>query len=131
MSLLKKNRGVRMPMQKPKPPKVGCPFCFEWLPPPQTRHDLYNPEGTECGQCECGAYFVIDATGRSGGQALLDAQVLICDGDLERALAIDCEKELEIKTRNLREVTTRKGRVIHGHAYLQPKVWAVRRRSSS
>jgi hypothetical protein len=70
--------------------------------------------------------FVLDETGKSGGQALLDALALACDGDLDRALRLDSEKDYELKTKPLRESRFR----IQGHSYLAPKVWALRLKGS-
>jgi hypothetical protein len=124
LSLLKK-RPPR-PFSGPAPPRIGCPFCWEWLPPARTLSDVFSAEGCQGGRCGCGAFFVLDLTGRSGGQALLDAQVLACDGDLERALKLDANRDFEVKTRGLREAAGKHGRQIAGHGYLEPKVWALK-----
>ena len=49
--------------------RVGCPFCWEWIPTPTQEKDVFSPEGCLGGRCTCGAVFVIDETGRLGGQA--------------------------------------------------------------
>ncbi len=54
--------------------RVGCPFCWEWIPKPEQMIAVFSGDGCLGGRCSCGAGFVIDETGHSGGQALLDAQ---------------------------------------------------------
>ncbi len=124
VSLLKK-RPVQ-PLEGPTPYKIGCPFCWEWLPPARKRRDVFSADGCEGGQCQCGAFFVLDVTGRSGGQALMDAQVMACDGDLDRALKLDSNRDFEVKTRNLREAMGKHGRRVVVRGYLEPKVWALK-----
>ncbi|MBN1654416.1 MAG: hypothetical protein JXA30_11660 [Deltaproteobacteria bacterium] len=124
MSLLKKKRAPARPRAITL--RIGCPFCFEWLPAAETRYDLFSVEGCQGGRCQCGAAFVVDETGRLGGQALLDAQLLACDGDMERALKLDANKDFEVKTRNLREAVGKGGRPLSGHGYLEPKIWAIK-----
>lgn len=124
MSLLKKK--AVPPLDRPAFPKIGCPFCWEWLPPAQQQRDVFSPDGCEGGRCQCGAFFVVDVTGRSGGQALLDAQAVACNGDLDRALKLDSNRDFEIKTRSLREAAGKHGRRFAGHGYMEPKVWAIK-----
>jgi hypothetical protein len=102
--------------------RVGCPFCFEWIPAPKRTFDVYSPEGAKGGRCQCGAVFVVDETGKSGGLALLDAQTLLCDGDTERAIQLETDVHVEVKTRDF----VSPGAAHRGHSYLTPKVWFVR-----
>jgi len=106
--------------------KVGCPFCYEWLPDPELRFDVYSGEGARGGRCECGAFFVVDETGKAGGQALMDVRVLAAGGDLEKAMQLDSEKDFELKTKVIKPSSRRYADRIPGHAYMQPKVWAIR-----
>jgi len=92
--------------------------------------EVYSGEGALGGRCSCGAVFVLDETGRSGGQALMDAQTLACDGDLDRALKLDPKRDLEVKTKMIREQISRSGPSLPGHSYLQPKVWAIKLKDS-
>ena len=124
MSLLKTRPSA--PLDAPAFPKIGCPFCWEWLPPARTRRDVYTADGCEGGQCQCGAFFVLDVTGRSGGRALLDAQVMACDGDLDRALRLDANRDFEVKTRSLQETMGKHGRGVVVRGHLEPKVWALK-----
>ena len=96
------------------------------IPTAETSFDSFSGEGCKGGRCECGAVFVVDETGRSGGQALFDAQVMACDGDTERALNLDANRDFEVKTRNLRESIGKNGKPLYGHGYMEPKVWAIK-----
>ena len=111
--------------------KIPCPFCDQIFPPFRQLDEVFTGEGCLGGLCECGAAFVVDATGKSGGQALLDAQALVCQGDLDRAIAIDSNTELEIKHVAYQIPASRlAGRNPRGMALL-PKLWVVRLRKQS
>jgi hypothetical protein len=122
--LLKKKK--KRELKTAPPPRVGCPFCLEWLPPPKQIDNVFSPEGCSGGHCACGAVFVVDETGRLGGQALLDAQALLCAGDMTRALALDASKDIEVKNRQYQEPT----RGFAAHAFKpvgsRTKLWAIR-----
>jgi len=107
-------------------PKIGCPFCWEWMPQPKRLTGVFSSDACG-GQCnECGAVFVVDETGKSGGQALLDAQALFAKGDLDRAMTLRDGVDFELKTRDyLREAITTSG-YVEGHSHLQPKAWVIR-----
>ena len=64
-----------MPRHRQQRP-LRCPFCREEVERPELRFDLYTPEGSLAGACSCGALYVVDDTGRQGGQAVLDLQAL-------------------------------------------------------
>ena len=69
--------------QRGEPP--ACPFCAAALPRPRPRTS--NPASRlPGGRCACGACFVVDPTGRNGGQALLEALEDACGGDRDRSL---------------------------------------------
>ena len=53
------------------------------------------PGAATGGRCRCGAHFVLDITGRLGGEALLDLLALLEDGDLDRALALQADVDYE------------------------------------
>jgi hypothetical protein len=106
-------------------PKVGCPFCFQWLPAPKSLHEMHVLDSPG-GRCACGAYFVVDVTGRSGGQALLDLQTLACGGDLDLALKLREDEDFELKSKPVRDQPNSRGRVVQGHSYMQPRVWALK-----
>lgn len=68
--------------QRGEPP--ACPFCGAALPRPKRRPG--NLASLLPGaRCACGATFVVDPTGRNGGQALLEALEDACGGDRARS----------------------------------------------
>lgn len=118
------------PSKKRKPlrsiaPRVGCPFCWEWLPTPTRQRDTYSQESLG-GRCECGAWFVVDETGKSGGQALLDVQTLACGGDVERAMKLRENEDYELQSKPIDYQTSSGSVAVRGHSYMQPRVWALR-----
>lgn len=76
-------------IRRSRQPKVNCPSCGAVIDRPGHRSDGYGADGCLGGRCSCGAVYVIDETGRSGGQAVLDVLALLCDGDLDAALALE------------------------------------------
>jgi hypothetical protein len=106
--------------------RVGCPFCWEWIPTPKTVFEAFSADGCLGGRCSCGAAFVVDETGRAGGQALLDAQALVCDGDLDRALKLSSGADYDVQTRPYHGPTATVAGRRRGHGYMQPKVWFIK-----
>ncbi len=129
MPIVRKKRKSR---RKPTPPeiRVGCPFCWEWVPAPETHFHVFSADGCEGGRCSCGAFFVVDRTGKSGGQARLDAQALACQGDLDRALALRPGDDFDVKTRKLTPETGSRRPVATGHSYLEPQAWFLKLKGS-
>lgn len=71
---------------------AACPFCEARLPRPKPRP--HNPISLlPGGACACGAVFVVDPTGRNGGQALLEALEDACGGDRERSLRLERDRD--------------------------------------
>jgi hypothetical protein len=129
LGLLKKKRksshGRTAARRLPKL-QIGCGFCWEWLPLPRSCREVFSGDGCVGGRCECGAVYVIDETGREGGQAQLDALAMVCDGDLDRAVRLHVDRDVELKTRDLGE---REGDVGHHSPTRGPlpaKVWFAR-----
>jgi len=89
------HRGLRR--RTSKQPKIYCPTCGNVVDPPRTRADGFSPDGCLGGHCACGAVYVVDETGRSGGQAVLDVLALLCDGDLDAALALESGVDYDMK----------------------------------
>jgi hypothetical protein len=106
--------------------QIGCGFCWEPLPTPEVQHDVFSGEGCLGGRCACGASFVIDETGREGGRTQLDLLALLSGGDLDRALALDVAREVELKRRDLAGGTGRHGRRMPAQGQLPPKIWFAR-----
>jgi hypothetical protein len=116
-----KRRGLRS-----RPIRAGCPFCWEWLPPPAAQTGVFTEGECVGGRCPCGAYFVVDETGRSGGQALLDLQALACGGDLDRALALRDGVDCRILHRSLVGATRSFGGRSTDSQTFGPRVWALK-----
>lgn len=83
---------------------VLCPFCKNPVPRPSP---LEAPPGspsssllaaTQGGRCSCGAIFLLDASGREGGQLLLEGLARICDGDLDRAMALSGGVDYQVRS---------------------------------
>lgn len=106
--------------------RAGCPFCWEWLPPAEVQHEVFSASGCVGGRCECGAYFVVDETGRLGGVALMDLQALAANGDLDRALAWRDGENCEIKSKPLTAATPSFAGRTQEHDRSGPRVWALR-----
>jgi len=77
------------------------------------------------GRCTCGAIFILDETGKQGGQCLLQALSQICGGDLDRGMALESGVDYELedvsynpRTHSLAKQTRRR--------YGQPKLWFIR-----
>jgi hypothetical protein len=132
VGLLKKKKNTKLPRalrRKPQQVSISCAFCREPVPRPRKCRDVFSGSGRLGGRCACSAVYVIDETGRDGGRALLDAQALVCDGDLDRAVRLDTRAECKVKVRELiaRSRTGRGRARVTGH--LSPKVWFLKRRS--
>ncbi|MFH1811365.1 MAG: hypothetical protein ABIJ09_21675 [Pseudomonadota bacterium] len=108
-----------------QPARTGCPYCWEWIPEPRKLDKVYTPDGCMGGRCECGAYFVIDEIGRNGGMALLNAQVLACDGDVDRALQLSHGDDFEVLTRDYQQPGG-VGFRGYAHASRRAKIWFLK-----
>lgn len=78
-----------------KPP-IRCAFCQEVVPRPRMQEGVFSVEGCKGGRCECGAVFVLDEAGKHGGAALMDGLVMVCDGDMDRALALQAKVDYRV-----------------------------------
>jgi hypothetical protein len=88
--------------------------------------DGFSADGCLGGRCSCGAAFVIDVTGHSGGQALLDAQAIACDGDLDGAMKLSSGEDYEVQTRSYEGPTNTVAGRRFARGYMQPKVWFIK-----
>lgn len=79
---------------------VSCPFCGEALPRPLPMADASGGRLERAGaRCGCGALCLLDASGREGGEVLLDGLALLCGGDLEEAMALQSGIDYELQSR--------------------------------
>lgn len=101
-----------------------CLFCKERIDRPRkVRVPVFSLEGCKGGTCErCGAAYVLDETGKNGGDSLLDALAVACGGDLSRASGMQSS-----------EFQVRDGIYYRDQAaprfdrpYVTPKLWFVR-----
>lgn len=77
-------RSMPMPILRQHGEPPACPFCGAALPRPKRRSS--NTTSLLPGsRCSCGACFVVDPTGRNGGNALLEALADACGGDHARS----------------------------------------------
>ena len=74
--------------------QIPCPFCKESVPAPRQVTTVFTPGGCLAERCSCGAVYAVDETGRLGGQALLDAQAVLCEGDLRLAMTLETGKKI-------------------------------------
>lgn len=119
-----KKRKKKKPLVLPIP-SAGCPFCWQWLPKPKKGAQTQSRE-LPAGQCPCGAYFVIDLTGKSGGQAMVDLQTLAAGGDIDAGMRLREGEDFELKTKQIETEASPGGRVVRGHSHVGPKIWTLR-----
>jgi hypothetical protein len=89
---------------------------------------VFTPEGCLAGRCSCGAVYAVDETGRLGGEALLDAQAVLCDGDLKLAMTLETGKQVDVHSKPLRSQTLQPGTSRFDRVSKSARAWFVRRR---
>jgi len=89
---------------------------------------VFTSEGCLAGRCSCGAVYAVDETGRLGGQALLDAQAVLCDGDLQLAMTLETGKQVDVHSKPLQSQTLRAGTSRFDRVSRSARAWFVRRR---
>ena len=109
--------------------QILCPFCKEQVPPPRRVMAVFTSDGCLAATCACGAVYAVDETGRLGGQALLDAQAVLCEGNLELAMTLETGKDVDVKGRRFGAQTIRGGGRL-GRTSASARVWFVRRKRS-
>jgi hypothetical protein len=92
---------------------------------------VFTPDGCLAGRCPCGAVYAVDETGRLGGQALLDAQAFLCQGDLQLAMTLETGKQVEVRSRRFGAQTIRKGGRRFNRTSGSARAWFVRRRAEA
>jgi hypothetical protein len=114
-------------MRKAK--QILCPFCKAEVPPPRRVMAVFTSDGCLAAACACGAVYAVDETGRLGGQALLDAQAVLCEGNLELAMTLETGKDVDVKSRRFGAQTVRGGGRFN-RTSASARAWFVRRRRS-
>ncbi|MDA8173727.1 MAG: hypothetical protein M0018_03940 [Nitrospiraceae bacterium] len=98
---------------------LTCPFCGR---EPEAPHTLKMNFGeAQGGRCECGAIYVYDETGRSLGDAFMDALALLFDQDYDAALSAtedDYEEETITFDRRLGRFVADSKQMSHASKYL-------------
>jgi hypothetical protein len=108
--------------------QILCPFCKKKVPAPRRVMTVFTPEGCLAERCSCGAVYAVDETGRLGGQALLDAQAVLCDGDLRLAMTLETGKQVDVRSRPLGTQTIQGGGSRFNRTSASARTWFVRRR---
>ncbi len=111
-----------------KATQILCPFCEEDVPAPSLVMAVFTPEGCLAERCLCGAVYAVDETGRLGGQAMLDAQAVLCDGDLSLAMTLESGKHVEVRSQPCRSQTIKVGAGQLRRTSPSARAWFVRRR---
>jgi len=105
-----------------------CPFCDEKIPAPRRMMTGFTPDGCLAERCSCGAVYAVDETGHSGGQALLDAQAVLCDGDLKLAMTLESGKHIDAVSRPFPARRIQRGASRFRQTSQSARAWFVRRR---
>ena len=111
--------------------QILCPFCKEKVPTPRRVMTVFTPEGCLTERCSCGAVYAVDETGRLGGQALLDAQAVLCNGDLRLAMTLETGKQVDVRSQPLGTQTFRGGASRFNRTSGSARAWFVRRRTQA
>jgi hypothetical protein len=90
---------------------------------------VFTPDGCLAGGCSCGAVYAVDETGRLGGQALLDAQAVLCDGDLRVAMTLESGRHVDVRSRPFPVQSIRDGARRFERTSASARAWFVRRRA--
>jgi hypothetical protein len=111
-----------------KATRILCPFCEENVPAPSRVMTVFTPDGCLAGRCSCGAAYAVDETGRLGGQALLDAQAVLCDGDLNLAMTLESGKQVDAQSQPCSSKAILDGASRFNRSSPSARAWFVRRR---
>ena len=103
---------------------AACPFCEAHVPRPRKMPEV---EDAVAGRCTCGAIYVADLTGKSGGQCLVHALTLLCDGDVDRAMGLSSGEDYQLEKLPYRPRTHALERQpIKRGGFGRTKLWFVR-----
>jgi hypothetical protein len=108
--------------------EIRCPFCQEGVPAPGRVMAVFTPDGCLAERCSCGAVYAVDETGRLGGQALLDAQAVLCDGDLQLAMTLESGKQVDVESQPCPIRRIKPGASRFNRTTPFARAWFVRRR---
>jgi len=71
-----------------KNPEAFCPFCKSKIRKP-AKTGLRPLSDFPSGNCDCGAVYVSDLTGKNGGEAMIEALATACDNDEAKAFSLE------------------------------------------
>lgn len=111
--------------------QILCPFCKQAVPAPRRVTTVFTPGGCLAERCACGAVYAVDETGRLGGAALLDAQAVLCDGDLRLAMTLESGKHVDVRSKPFRIQRLRGGASRFDRVAASARAWFVRRRADA
>jgi hypothetical protein len=111
--------------------QILCPFCKKSVPTPRRVTTVFTPGGCLAERCSCGAVYAVDEMGRLGGQALLDAQAVLCDGDLQLAMTLESGKHVDVRSKPFQSQTLRAGTSRFNRVSGSARAWFVRRRAKA
>jgi hypothetical protein len=94
--------------------KPYCPFCGGMIERPRELL-IRRPTEMPVGRCACGAVYACDVTGHNLGTAMIEALVVSCDGDWDRAF--DLLPEDDYVTDQVDHYDIETHLVVHGGAY--------------
>jgi hypothetical protein len=107
---------------------AACPFCSEKVPRPGPVEPALGPrQGVAGGRCRCGALYLLDATGKEGGQVLVDGLALLYGGDLSLAMSLAAGTDYEVKDLGYNPRGHNLEPLRRGRAFGIPKLWFFRR----
>jgi hypothetical protein len=111
-----------------KATQILCPFCKKVAPAPDRVMTVFTGGGCLAERCSCGAVYAVDETGHLGGQALLDAQAVLCDGDLELASTLESGRDVDVKSQPCAVKAIKAGASRFNRTSPAARAWFVRRR---
>jgi hypothetical protein len=111
--------------------QILCPFCKKKVPTPRRVMAVFTPEGCLAERCSCGAVYAVDETGRLGGQALLDAQAFLCEGDLQLAMTLETGRHVDVRHRPFGAQPVPRGGRRFNRTAGSARAWFVRHRAGT
>ena len=110
---------------------AACPFCEAEVARPAAMDSEQGPDSPRGARCACGALYLMDATGKQGGQVLLAGLAMLCDGDVDRAMSLRTGIDYELTPMSYNPRTHSLDRAERGRRFGVPKLWFFRRLPAS
>lgn len=107
-----------------KEPEAVCVYCDAKIAKPLALSEDASPDAVHGGRCpRCNSLFLLDATGRAGGQAILDGLTLLADGDQDRGLSLKADVDYKVKGAAYNPRTHSMDSKSNVRRYGVPKLW--------